>query len=50
MLKKVTSFGVESNEMGDANKLNKISTENNKVRPVFGIDLGTTNSAISVIA
>lgn len=50
MLKKVTSFGVESNEIGDANKLNKISTENNKVRPVFGIDLGTTNSAISVIA
>lgn len=53
MLKKVTAFGDTASKCDM--KAEKNDTKNNtfcstKQRPVFGIDLGTTNSAISVIA
>lgn len=53
MLKKATAFGevIDKNAMSaKKNDIMECTTGSTTQRPVFGIDLGTTNSAISVIA
>lgn len=46
-VKEMTAFGGKSNSVNGEGSVSK--GNESKTRPVFGIDLGTTNSAISVI-